>query len=91
MIPLRSGHLTTGSPCTAVQSMSSVGRGISTTKIDGYYKKGKVWYGMVWGTRDGDPLGGLYCYVRRRSPALSLPRPRALKPAGLTEVGRRTC
>ena len=46
-----------------------------------------VWYG---GLETVIRLEVLYCYVGRRSPALSLPRPRALKPAGLTEVGRRT-
>ena len=51
------------------------------------------WYGMVWygGLETVIRLEVLYCYVGRRSPALSLPRPRALKPAGLTEVGSRTC
>ena len=46
-----------------------------------------VWYGMVWGTRDGDPLGGLVLVSRESFLRYHCRRPRAQQPAGHTEVG----
>ena len=46
-----------------------------------------VWYGMVWGTRDSDPLGGLVLLSRESFLRYHYRRPRARQPAGHTEVG----
>ena len=41
-----------------------------------------VWYGMVWGTRDGDPLGGLVLICREETSCA------ITAPSSCTKAGR---